>query len=374
MKDKHLHIVALNIPFPADYGGVIDIYHKIKVLSEQGLKIHLHCFQYGRGKAEILNKLCDSVDYYPRKMKWLNLFSITPFIVKSRTSEKLLQNLRNINAPILFEGLHSCSYLNNPLLKSQKQFVRAHNIEADYYKSLAKSENQLLNKFYLFAEHYKIKTFESKIKEASGIFSISLKDHKYFNKIGNSHYIKAFHSDTEISSLEGIGEYAIYHGNLSVAENEDAALFLIQKVFSKLDYPLVITGYSPSKKLRHIIKSHNHIRIVENPEESVLERMLKNAHIQVLPTLQDTGIKLKLLKSLHEGRHCIVNGKMVNETELESLCHIVEKPKEWIAKIKELENTPFSIDEIQTRKNLMLDKFNNTTEAEKIIQLIFPQD
>ena len=374
MKDKHLHIVALNIPFPADYGGVIDIYHKIKVLSEQGLKIHLHCFQYGRGKAEILNKLCDSVDYYPRKMKWLNLFSITPFIVKSRTSEKLLQNLRNINAPILFEGLHSCSYLNNPLLKSQKQFVRAHNIEADYYKSLAKSENQLLNKFYLFAEHYKIKTFESKIKEASGIFSISLKDHKYFNKIGTSHYIKAFHSDTEISSLEGIGEYAIYHGNLSVAENEDAALFLIQKVFSKLDYPLVITGYSPSKKLRHIIKSHNHIRIVENPEESVLERMLKNAHIQVLPTLQDTGIKLKLLKSLHEGRHCIVNGKMVNETELESLCHIVEKPKEWIAKIKELENTPFSIDEIQTRKNLMLDKFNNTTEAEKIIQLIFPQD
>ncbi len=374
MKDKHLHIVALNIPFPADYGGVIDIYHKIKVLSEQGLKIHLHCFQYGRGKAEILNKLCDSVDYYPRKMKWLNLFSITPFIVKSRTSEKLLQNLRNINAPILFEGLHSCSYLNNPLLKSQKQFVRAHNIEADYYKSLAKSENQLLNKFYLFTEHYKIKTFESKIKEASGIFSISLKDHKYFNKIGTSHYIKAFHSDTEISSLEGIGEYAIYHGNLSVAENEDAALFLIQKVFSKLDYPLVITGYSPSKKLRHIIKSHNHIRIVENPEESVLERMLKNAHIQVLPTLQDTGIKLKLLKSLHEGRHCIVNGKMVNETELESLCHIVEKPKEWIAKIKELENTPFSIDEIQTRKNLMLDKFNNTTEAEKIIQLIFPQD
>ena len=374
MKDKHLHIVALNVPFPADYGGVIDMYHKIKSLSERGLKIHLHCFQYGRVKAEILNKLCVSVHYYPRKMKWLNIFSKTPFIVKSRTSEKLLQNLQNIQAPILFEGLHSCAYLNNPLLQSQKQFVRAHNIEADYYKALAKSEKQLLDKFYLYTEHFKIKAYEFKLKEASGIFSISLKDHKYFNKIGSSHYIKAFHSDTEISSLEGTGEYAIYHGNLSVAENEDAALFLIQKVFSQLDYPLVITGYSPSKKLRHIVKSYNHIRIVENPEESILERMLKNAHMQVLPTLQDTGIKLKLLKSLHEGRHCIVNGKMVNETGLESLCHIVEKPKEWIEKIKELENIPFSIKEIQARKDLILETFNSNTEAKKIIQLIYPQD
>ncbi len=374
MKDKHLHIVALNIPFPADYGGVIDIYYKIKSLSEKGLKIHLHCFEYGRAKASILNKFCDSVDYYPRKMKWQNLFSKTPFIVKSRTSEKLLQNLQKFHAPILFEGLHSCAYLKNPLLQNQKQFVRSHNIEANYYKALAKSETRLLNKLYLFTEYFKIKTYESKLKEAKGIFSISLKDHEYFSIIGTSHYIKAFHSDTEITSQEGIGEYAIYHGNLSVAENEDAALFLIQKVFSKLDYPLVITGYAPSKKLRRIAKSHNHIRIVENPEDLILERMLKNAHIQVLPTLQDTGIKLKLLKSLYQGRHCLVNGKMVNKTGLESLCHIVEKPNEWIEKIKELEILSFSSKEIQARKDLMLEEFNTKTEANKIIKIIFPQD
>jgi hypothetical protein len=64
----------------------------------------------------------------------------------------------------------------------------------------------------------------------------------------------------------------------------------------------------------------------------------------------------------------------VNETGLESLCHIVEKPNEWIDKIKELEEVPFSIEEIQARKSLMLEEFNSNTGAEKIIQLIYPQD
>ena len=65
---------------------------------------------------------------------------------------------------------------------------------------------------------------------------------------------------------------------------------------------------------------------------------------------------------------------MVNKTRLESLCHIVEKPNEWIEKIKELEILSFSSKEIQARKDLMLEEFNNNTEANKIIKLIFPQD
>ncbi len=40
--DLHLHIIAFDIPFPPDYGGVIDVYYKIKTLSEAGVRIHLH--------------------------------------------------------------------------------------------------------------------------------------------------------------------------------------------------------------------------------------------------------------------------------------------------------------------------------------------
>jgi len=373
LKDKHLHIIALNIPYPANYGGAIDIFYKIKELSELGVKIHLHCFQYGRMEAKELNILCSSVHYYPRKMHWKYLFSKTPFIVKSRKSKELLENLNKIDAPILYEGLHSCYYLNHPKLKKRSQFVRAHNIETDYYGELSKGEKKLLDKFYLYSEHLKIRAYEKKLKDATGILSISLKDHQYFNTTGKSTYIKAFHPDTKITSKEGLGEYAIYHGNLSVAENENAALFLVHKVFSKIDYPLVIAGFKPSKHLRKEVSKHKFIRIIESPEKNLLKNSIENAQMQVLPTQQDTGIKLKLLKSLYKGRHCIVNGKMVNETGLENACHIVEKPEEWIKKIKELEELPFYSSEIEKRTKL-LKKFNCENEAKKITQLIYPQE
>ena len=373
MQNKELHIVSLNIPFPANYGGAIDIYYKIKELSKLGVRIHLHCFKYGRNETKKLNSLCSSVQYYPRKNRWRDLLSKTPFIVKSRKSNKLLENLARIEAPILFEGLHTCYYLNHPKLGNRKQFVRAHNIESDYYKALFAAERNLFYKAYLFTEYHKIRIYEQKLQQASGIFAISKKDHKTFSSQSKSHYIKPFHSDKNVKIKLGLGEYAIYHGNLSVAENEKAALFLINKVFSKIDYPLVIAGHKPSKLLRKEVNKHRFIRIVESPQESLLKKAIQNAHIQVLPTHQDTGIKLKLLKSLHIGRHCIINTEMANINGIEQTCYIANTPSEWIKQIKELEDQEFTAEDFSKRKKL-LQTFNGKKEAETILSLMFPNE
>ena len=371
MQDKQLHIIALNVPYPANYGGAIDIFYKIKELYELGVKIHLHCYKYGRSESKELESLCTSVHYYPRKKRIADLFSKTPFIVRSRKTKALLENLIGIDAPILFEGLHTCYYLNHPKLIDRGRFVRAHNIESDYYKALYQAERKLKDKLYLFSEYFKIKFYEKELNKATGIFAISQKDHEYFNQKNKSHYIKPFHPDKEIQIKCGIGEYAIYHGNLSVAENENAALFLIQKVFSEIDFPLVITGFKPSKYLRKEVRKHKYIRIVESPEESLLNSSIENAQIQVLPTNQDTGIKLKLLKSLYRGRHCILGKKMANITGIENTCHIANSASEWIKKIRELEEREFSEEDLKIRKEV-LKNFNSKTEAEKIISLMFP--
>ena len=53
MPDKHLHIVSFDIPYPPNYGGVIDVYYKLKALHRKGVKIILHCFEYpGRARSE----------------------------------------------------------------------------------------------------------------------------------------------------------------------------------------------------------------------------------------------------------------------------------------------------------------------------------
>ena len=373
MKSNTLHIVALNIPYPTNYGGAIDIFYKIKALSELGINIHLHCFEYGRKQAEILNQLCKSVTYYPREMDRKNLLSKTPFIIQSRNSSKLLENLINIDAPILYEGLHCCYYLKHPLLKNRKQYVRAHNIESDYYKLLAKSETKLLNKLYLFTEYIKIKSFQKRLSNADGVFSISDKDQAQLSKSCHSHLIRAFHPDSTVLSITGFGAYAIYHGNLSVAENENAALFLIQKVFKHIKYNLIIAGSEPSEKLIKVVLNHANISLVKNPDNNILDKLIQDAHIQVLPTEQDTGIKLKLLKSLYHGRHCIVNRKMINETGLEKSCAVVESRKQWICKIKELETVPFEAKDINLRTEL-LKPYNCIVQANKIQAIILPQE
>lgn len=103
MSDNHLHIVSFDVPYPANYGGVIDVFYKVKALSERGVKVHLHCFEYGRQPAECLEDICYSVNYYKRKTNASLLLRQQPYIVCSRHSDALLENLKKDNHNILLE-------------------------------------------------------------------------------------------------------------------------------------------------------------------------------------------------------------------------------------------------------------------------------
>ena len=57
--DKYLNVIALNIPYPANYGGVIDIYYKLVALHQNGVRIVLHCFEYERPHAPELEEVSE---------------------------------------------------------------------------------------------------------------------------------------------------------------------------------------------------------------------------------------------------------------------------------------------------------------------------
>ncbi|MFY7861647.1 MAG: hypothetical protein ACOVP5_05420 [Chitinophagales bacterium] len=121
--NKTIHIVSFDIPYPPIYGGIIDVFYKIKSLHDLGFEIILHCFQY-RSKAEEseLNKYCKTVYYYKRKSVYKVFFSVVPYIVSSRSNGDLLDNLLLDDAPIIFEGLHTCFYLSHPSIKERNKW------------------------------------------------------------------------------------------------------------------------------------------------------------------------------------------------------------------------------------------------------------
>lgn len=366
-----LQIVAFNIPYPADYGGVIDVFYKIKALSECGVSIYLHCFEYNRPEAFELEEYCRKVYYYPRKKGLLHQLSIKPYIVITRKNEQLLKNLNAIQAPIIFEGLHSCYFLNYSSLKNHLRLVRTHNIEHDYYQNLRKVERNLFKKLFYCIEACKLRNYEKVLKNADHLLSISPNDNLYFDrKFGNSHFSPAFHPFNEIQSKAGKGDYILFHGNLSVAENKQAVNFLINNVFTKVCQKVIVAGKNPSNELIHKIESIPNVELIANPDGIRMDELIENAHVCLLPTFQDTGLKLKLLASLFAGRFCIANSPMVNKTGLEHLCELADTPAEMIDIINRLFGQDFTAEEIEKRRIILEDEFSNHRNALKILQII----
>lgn len=360
------------MPFPANYGGVIDIFYKIKALKEQGIKIHLHCYEYGRAQAKELQQYCEKVYYYTRKMSKQQLFNALPFVVITRSSEELINNLLQNNYPILFEGLHCCYHLSDPRLKDRIKIVRTHNIEHDYYRNLEKVEKKIFKKLYFRVEARKLERFEKILHKANYIAAISPSDAKALAAhYKNVHHIMAFHPNEQVKIKQGKGKYCLYHGNLEVGENNEAALYLVNEVFSKITTPLIIAGRKPSTELVETAARYPHIQLKANISTAEIDTLIKDAQINVLPTFQATGIKLKLLAALFIGRHCIVNSEMVANTGLEKLCSVKNTPAEMAKEIEKLFNKSFDHNQTEQRISVLSEDFCNTNNIKKLIQLAY---
>ncbi|MDO9512739.1 MAG: glycosyltransferase family 1 protein [Bacteroidales bacterium] len=373
--DKTLHIVAFDVPWPANYGGVIDVFHKIRHLKNSGVKVILHCFIYGeRGIATALNDFCEEVHYYPRNTSILKQFSLIPFIINSRVSDKLLDRLSQDNHPILFEGLHSCFLLDHPQLKERFKIYRESNIEHRYYFHLAKATRHPGQKIFFIIESLRLKLFQRILKNASLMLVVSEADTQYlrtnFPK-NDVHYLPSFHANDEISSKPGKGVYFLYHGKLSVAENAVAAEYLIHKIFAGLHQKLIIAGMNPSEKLQKSCAMFENIELIANPSEPEMDRLQRDAQAHVLLTFQATGLKLKLLNSLYKGRFCITNKAMLHGTGLNELCIITDGDTELKSIIQKTADLTFDELQIKNRTLKLSGLYNNQHNTDSMLELIF---
>jgi hypothetical protein len=372
VSEKHLHIISFDVPFPPAYGGIVDIFFRLKALSKAGVKIHLHCFHYGRKPADELKQYCVSVNYYSRSTSVLRQLSSVPYIVYSRKNKDLIDNLLKDDHPVLMEGIHTTYYLNDKRLLNRKIIVRSHNIEHDYYHYLAETEDQFFKRYYFRAESRKLKTFEPVLSKANKVAAISSDDTLYINsKYHNAFYLPAFHGNETVESKEGGGTYALYHGSLGVGENDFAALFLVNQIFSKTSLSLIIAGNNPSEALIAAASKYKNITIKKDPAFDEMKELIQNAQVNILPTFQSTGIKLKLINALFNGRFCLVNSQMVKNTGLESLCRIADSDSEMINALQDVFSKSFTREMIEKRRKMLESQFNSNENVHLLIEQLF---
>ena len=370
MSLKALQIVSFDNPYPPNFGGVIDVYYKIKALKASGIKVYLHTFYDDRVSFEDLELSCEKIYTYKRDKSLIHLFSMLPFRINSRKSKLLFENISKYNIPVLFEGLHSCSVL----LKNTFDvpvFIRTHNIEHQYTFGLAKNEKHLLYKLAHYLEGYKLKYAESILDKAKIIFAISNSDKNYFESKFNAEviYLPPFHENEIICNdfeIEYANKYALYHGDLSSVDNVNSALFLI-KVFENLSFDLVIASSTDSSQvLRKISKIENcSFSKIENNKQ--LDALINNAHVHTLYSNQKSGTKLKVFNSLYKGKFVIVNKNIVDDTEILNLCRLANSVEEFHYEIKKVFMETYQNSE---EKNNVLKKYISLENIKVLINSI----
>lgn len=371
LAETHLHIVSFDVPWPADYGGVIDVYYKVKALAELGVRVHLHCFEYGRGEAPELAAICESVHYYKRDTGKHQLLNSLPYVVLSRRSEQLVDHLCKDDHPILFEGLHSCYHLGDHRLHGRRRLVRTHNVEHDYYAALALAERGTFKRTYFVQEARKLRKFETVLSEADMILAISPNDQRHFSShFNNVRHVPAFHPSAQVDVPEGLGDFCLYHGALSVPENDKAALYLVNEVFRGLPVPLVIAGRGASPELRAAAGRANNVKLRQNIPTDEITALVRAAQVNVLPTFQATGIKLKLLLCLFIGRHVVCNTPMVQDTGLEELCRVHDDPGTMRLSIQACMAQPAGGAALENRVRVLEQRFCNKRNAEAIVRFL----
>lgn len=377
MSSSSLHIVSFDVPFPADYGGVIDVYYKVKALSDLGVQIHLHCYQYGRDQSKLLAELCTSVHYYKRNTRPSNLISRKPYIVKTRSNNDLIERLLQDDFPILFEGLHTAAIIDDKRFSNRYKLLRTHNVEHDYYRGLAQRTASLPKRMYYAWEAKKLKRFEKVVSSADCVLAISESDQAHFKSYKDEvQLLYPFHPEPEPiykehsePFYENWGyNFCLYQGNLEVEENIEAAEFLVEKVSSKIDTQMVIAGKGASKiGLRY---PDSYVLFVDEPDDEMMLKMVRNAAIHLLPTFQSTGFKLKLLLALSAGRHVMVSHQMTEGTNLGSFCHWAERWEDWVEQISRLKMAPFEKSVFDQRQKFLQENYSNKKKAQAILDLI----
>jgi galactitol-specific phosphotransferase system IIB component len=377
MAEKHLHIVTHDVPWPADFGGVVDLFYTIKTLHQNGVKIYLHCFVNKRPPQKELNKYCEAVYYYERQTKLSHFSFRLPFIVNTRKSNELLRNLQKDNHPILLEGIHCTYHLYAGKLTNRIVLLRLHNAEFEYYHHLSMHEKNPFRKFYYHHESKLLKKYENQLAKKVTIAAVSNHDVNVYQQLfsaKNISHLPVFLPYLTAVGKQGNGCFCLYHANLSINENEEAAIWLLQNVFNDIEVPFVIAGKNPSEKLAFLAQAHAHTCLVANPTDKELHEMIAKAQINILPSFNNTGVKLKLLNALYNGRHCLVNKAGVEGSGLDAICTIAEDADDFKTAIKYLYATPYAIEENEKRQQLLQLLYDNQKNADKIIEIFWSNE
>lgn len=365
-----LHIIAFGVPFPANYGGAIDVWNRIRALHQEGLNIMLHCFVYGSFKPhDALKEVADEVHYYPRITWPAIMYPGQPYIVASRKNPILLGRLKMDDAPVLFEGIHTTGYVDE--LKGRKLLLRAHNIEHQYYAGLAR-DSQRFQYLFFQREALALERYENhKAHSFDVVFAISGKDKEWFESKGSqSVFTPVFHGFEKMNVSLGRGKYLLYQGDLSVESNQKSLFDVLKNIHQGGLYPIIVAGKAGDQDFEQKLMKYANLKREIDVSIGRMAELIRDAQVIIIHSRQPSGMKVKLFPALYQGRFIAANQNSLTLTDLDKALHIYPLVQDLSSLLKKLWLLEFTPSHAAERASILSHLPSDREKAKEIIKYI----
>ena len=309
--------ITLESVLPANSGGRLGVFKRIEQLSKTE-EIYLF-YPYDSDDelkyVQELKKYCKEVHPYSRKenIKYalLKLFKY-PYTVSSRNIKEMQCDIRkciiennidviNIDFPHMCVNILDMN-INIPIILNE------HNIEWKVYRTISKSQKNIIKRILYFIDSIRLKKYEKKILKKikidliTFVSSLDMENFKNENKVFKQKLelvpVGADLVDI-INKKDDKTKNIIFVGKMSYGPNIEAVNWFIDNVFDKIkneieNVKLYIVGKDPTES---IIKLADNNIIVTGKVDSVVD-YYNMADLVVIPLLNGGGVKVKLLEAI----------------------------------------------------------------------------
>lgn len=325
MKNKNLVILSPEAVYPANTGGRIVIFNKLKYLSALGYQVTLFCIvdseKEGILQKIYLNKLGIKSYFYNRqKRKVQNLFNALrlPFAVASRENKQLQKDLSTLIQKhkvdlidIEFPQM-AVNILKIKLIKKYhiKIILNQHNIEYKTMRNIGLTFKNILKRTIFLFDANRLHSFENKL------YSLDIIDAYTFLSSNDLQVFKLEYPNLKVPcKVFGIGaekheilnensnnKNVIIVGKMSYQPNIEGVLWFVKEVWPivKRDSPsskLYIVGKDPVESLTNI---KDKSIVVTGTVDSVTP-YYENSKVVAIPIFSGGGVKTKLIEAASYG-------------------------------------------------------------------------
>ena len=321
-------LLTNRVPFPADGGYAIVVYHTIKALVDLGCEVTL--FSLNTTKhfikvKDIKDPLFKNIKFVQYKIDnrvkakdaFLNLFSDQSYNISrfydTDCASKLGHILRSNTFDIVqFEGLQVTPYLEVVKANTTAKIIyRAHNIEHQIWKRLTNKENFFLRKIYYNILSKKLQRFEFKILNSfDALIAISFVDEHFFKSICGIPVhtfpvaldLENYNNHYRLSPNKSVG----YIGSMDWRPNIEGLEWFLDTVWPSIrQLDSGITFHLAGKNIPKPFKIMGDESFIMEGEVENASEFISRQHVLIVPLLSGSGMRVKIIEAMALGK-CII--------------------------------------------------------------------